>query len=62
MFFVKKSRVLDTKDKTMNTISVMILIEKFGEEKLIKSLEQVEDHLDRDFYTLSYIIKILDKI
>ncbi len=60
--FVKKSRVLDTKDKTMNTISVLILIEKFGEEKLIKSLEQVEDHLDRDFYTLSYIIKIIDKI
>lgn len=60
--FVKKSRVLDTKDKTMNTVSVMILIDRFGEDRLVKSLEKVEEHLDRDFYTLSYIIKILDKI
>ncbi len=60
--FVKKSRVLDTKDKTMNTVSVMILIDRFGEERLAKSLEQVEEYLDRDFYTLSYIIKIIDKI
>lgn len=60
--FVKKSRVLDTKDKTMNTVSVLILMERFGEERLVKSLDQVEGYLDRDFYTLSYIIKILDKI
>lgn len=60
--FVKKSRVLDTKDKTMNTVSVLILMDRFGEERLLKSLGQVEDHLDRDFYTLSYIIKIIEKI
>ncbi|MBE0450371.1 MAG: pentapeptide repeat-containing protein [Clostridia bacterium] len=60
--FVKKSRVMDTKDKTMNTVSVMILMEKFGEERLVESLGKVEAYLDRDFYTLSYIIKIIEKI
>jgi hypothetical protein len=60
--FVKKSRVLDTRDKTMNTVSVMILLERFGEDKLIEGLKQVESQLDRDFYTLSYIIRILDKL
>lgn len=60
--FVKNSRVLDTKDQTMNTVSVKILIDQFGEERLINTLGAVENHLDRDFYTLSYIIKILDKL
>ncbi len=60
--FVKNSRVLDTKDQTINTVNVMILIDRFGEERLLNTLGQVENHLDRDFYTLSYIIKILDKL
>lgn len=59
--FVRKSRVLDTKEKTMNTVSVMILLEMFGEAALIENLAKVESALDRDFYTLSYIIKILEK-
>lgn len=60
--YVKKSRVLDTKDKTINTVSVLILLDRFGEERLINALGEVENHLDRDFYTLSYIIKIIEKI
>lgn len=59
--FVKSARVLDTKDKTMNTISVMILLEHFGEEGLIKGIEQIESQIDRDFYTLSYLIKMMEK-
>ncbi len=60
--FVKKARVLDTKDKKLNTISVMILVEKFGEEMLMKNIGNLESALDRDFYTLSYLIKLLDKL
>lgn len=60
--FVKKSRVLDTKDKTMNTISVMILLERFEEEQLIRALNQLETVIDRDFYTLSYITKAIAKL
>lgn len=59
--FIKKSRVLDTKDKTINTLSVMILLEKFGEEILLKYLGKIESYMDRDFYTLSYIIRCVEK-
>lgn len=59
--FVKNARVLDTKDKTMNTISVMILLEHFGEERLIEGIEKIETQIDRDFYTLSYLIKMMEK-
>lgn len=60
--YVKRSRVLDTKDKQMNTISVMILLEHFGETVLIENLGKLEAHFDRDFYTLSFIIKLLNKV
>lgn len=60
--FVKRSRVLDTKDKKMNTISVMLLMERYGEAELITKLNQLSPLLDRDFYTLSYLIKMMDKL
>ncbi len=60
--YVKKSRVLDTKDKKMNMISVKVLLDYFGEEKLLSSLSKVDAQLDRDFYTLSYIIKMIEKM
>ncbi len=60
--YIKRARVLDTKDKKMNTISVMILMEKFGEETLVHYLSKIEDAIDRDFYTLSYIIKMIEKL
>lgn len=59
--FVKTARVLDTKDKQMNSISVMILLEKFGEETLLQKLEQLDAQIDRDFHTLSYLIKMMEK-
>ena len=56
---VKKSRTLDTKDGTINSISVMILLEKFRERRLIEGLSILGEKVDRDFCTLSYIIKSL---
>jgi uncharacterized protein YpiB (UPF0302 family) len=60
--YVKSSRVLDTKDKNLNTVSVMILVKLFSEEKLIKAFDEIQSHLDRNFYTLSYLIKLIEKI
>jgi hypothetical protein len=60
--FVKKSRVLDTKDKKLNTISVLILLKLFSEEILIRAFDEIQSQLDRDFYTLSYLIKRIEKI
>ena len=56
---VKAARVLDTKDGGINIINLMILLENFDEETLIKGLNIIEVQLDCDFYTLSYIIKLL---
>ncbi len=60
--FVKRSRTLDTKDKTMNTISLMILLETYDEATLIKGFEVMGDYIDRDFYALSYITKLIGKL
>jgi hypothetical protein len=57
--FVKKARVLDTKDGGLNLLNIMILLENFDEETLIKGLSLVKVQLDREFYTLSYIIRFL---
>jgi hypothetical protein len=59
--FVKSARVLDTKTGAVSPISMMILLENFEEETLIKGLGIIEENLDKDFCTLSYIIKTLQK-
>lgn len=60
--FVKKSRVLDTKDKEINSISILILLENFDEETLIKGFSIMEEYIEREFYSLSYIIKLLKRL
>jgi len=60
--YIKASRVLDTKDGDLNYLNIMILLEQFDEETLIKGLNLITDQLDRDFYTLSYIIKFIKTI
>jgi len=60
--YVKESRVLDTKDGSLNLLNLMILLEQFSEETLIKGLNIIEAELDKDFCTLSYIIKFIEKL
>lgn len=57
---VKASRVLDTKDGGINPISIMVLLERFSEKILISGLNILSDRLDKDFCTLSYIIKCIE--
>jgi len=57
--YIKAARVLDTKDGGINIISLMILLENFDEETLIKGLNKITAELDCDFYTLSYVVKFL---
>lgn len=54
---VKKSRVLDTKDGDINPISMIRLLEIFNERSLILGLKILTEKLEKDFCTLSYIIK-----
>jgi hypothetical protein len=57
--YIKKARVLDTKDGGLNTLNIMLLLENFTEETIITGLKLIVTKLDREFYTLSYIIKFL---
>ena len=57
--YVKAARVFDTKDGGLNLLNIMILLENFDEETLIKGFNIIEAKFDRDFYTLSYIIRLL---
>lgn len=57
--YVKSARILDTKDGGINIINLMILLDNFDEETLIKGLNIIKDEIDCDFYTLSYIVKYL---
>ncbi|WP_122639891.1 pentapeptide repeat-containing protein [Romboutsia sp. Marseille-P6047] len=58
--FVKKSRTLDTKDGGINFVSIMILLENFKEKQLIDGLMLIGERIDKEFCTLSYIIKNLE--
>lgn len=57
---VKNSRVLDTKEGKINTISIMVLLEKFNERNVISGLKLISEKIDRDFCTISYIIKAIN--
>lgn len=60
--FIKKSRVFDTKDGGINTLSLMILCEKFNREALIEGLHYIKFEVDREFHTLSYIIRLIENM
>ncbi|MHC1750557.1 MAG: pentapeptide repeat-containing protein [Cellulosilyticaceae bacterium] len=57
--YVKASRVLDTKDGEINSISMMRLLKQFEEKTIIKGFGLMKGKIDNDFCTLSYIIKFL---
>nr|WP_302597261.1 pentapeptide repeat-containing protein [uncultured Cellulosilyticum sp.] len=59
--YVKASRVLDTKEGKINTLSIMRLLEQFDEKTLIKGFKLMKNKIANDFCTLSYLIKFLAK-
>lgn len=59
--YVKTSRIFDNKEGKLNTLTVMILLEYFDEEFLISGLQKIKPQFDRDFHTISYVIKLLEK-
>jgi len=60
--FIKKSRVFDTKEGTINTLTLMILSEKFDRDTLIEGFHYIKFEVDRDFHTLSYIIRLIENM
>lgn len=60
--FIQKSRVFDTKDKKINTLTLMILSEKFDRDTLVEGFHYIKFEVDRDFHTLSYIIRLIQNM
>lgn len=60
--YIKKSRVLDTKEGEINTLSLIRLLENHKENILIAGLKLSSEKIDRDFCTLSYIDKAILKL
>lgn len=60
--YIKKARVFDTKDGALNMLNIMLLLESFDEETIIRGLKLIPSQLDREFYTLSYITRFLKNL
>ncbi len=57
--YIKYARVLDTKTGAISTLSVMLLLEHFSEDALIKGLGLLKTDITQDFGTLSHLIQML---
>lgn len=55
--FIKSSRVLDMKDGNISPVKVIMLQKEYEEEALIRGFNRMVEEIDRDFYTLSYLIR-----
>lgn len=60
--FIRRSMVLLIKNKKINLIALKKLVDKFGENMLINSLPMLPNLIKNQFYTLSYIEKILSDL
>ena len=60
--YIRRSSVLHRKEKKLDTVSLKVLVEKFGEEFLINNLPVLPKMIDQEFHALSYIIHFLQKI
>lgn len=58
--YIKKSRLFDTKDGKINTLTLMILSEKFDKVTLTEGLHYIKYEIDKDFHTLSYVIRLIE--
>jgi len=60
--YIKEARIFDTKDGSINILTMMILLETFNEERLLRGLNILKVEITREFHTLSYVIRLLEKI
>ncbi|MGL4343668.1 MAG: pentapeptide repeat-containing protein [Cellulosilyticaceae bacterium] len=58
--YIKYARVLDTKEGHINAISMMLLLDRFDEETLVKGLGMLKRKIKQDFATLSVLIDMLE--
>lgn len=59
---INRSSVLHRKKGKLNTIAIKILLQEFSEEELISKLPILGREVKKDFYILSYLIAMLQKL
>ena len=60
--FIRRSMVLLIKNKKINLLALKKLVDAFGEDLLIKNLPIIQNIIKNQFYTLSYLEKILSDL
>lgn len=60
--YIRRSKVFHLKKNRINKINIILLLNEFDEKDLIERLTLIKNNIDKDFYTLSYIEKILKNI
>ena len=60
--FIRRSTILHRKLGLLETVSLSVLVDEFGDNFLIKNLPKLPQLINNDFHTLSYIQKVLRKL
>jgi hypothetical protein len=60
--FIRRSSVLHRKMKKLDTVSLKVLVDEFGENFLVSHIEKLPEIITKEFYTLSYIMHYLRKM
>lgn len=60
--FIRRSTVLHRKKGKLDTISLRVLVEEFGESNLVAIFPEAALLIEREFHTLSYIQNVLRKV
>lgn len=57
--FVCRSNTLHLKQSKINMVTLFVLLQDYSQEDLINLIPRIPAYIDRDFYTISYLKRLL---
>lgn len=60
--FIRRSAVFHLKRKKINTVTLKFLLRIFDSGFLVENIHQLNEEITRDFYTVSYIVRVLTRL
>jgi len=60
--FIRKSAVFHLKRQKTNTVTLKFLLLRFSSDFLIENIPVLAQEIKRDFYTVSYVVRILTRL
>lgn len=60
--FIRKSAVFHLKRQKTNTVTLKFLLLSFSSDFLIENIPVLAEEIKRDFYTVSYVVRILTRL